>query len=156
MGLRGAVQRALASLRPADTRSSDPAEAVEAVRVLVVDDDQGVLDVAERLLIADGYVPVLTGAPHSALQVARSIRPGAILLDVLMPGFDGWDVLAALKSDPQTSAIPVLMICMLGERSRALESGAAGVVPKPLDSVNMRTALSAVLPDNGRKRAAGL
>ncbi|WP_291407094.1 response regulator [Devosia sp.] len=146
----------MASLRPADTRNSGPTEAGEAMRVLVVDDDQSVLDVAERLLIADGYVPILTGAPHSALQIARSMRPGAILLDVLMPGFDGWDVLAALKSDPQTSAIPVLMICMLGERGRALEAGADGVVPKPLESSNVSAALHAVLPETGRRqRAAG-
>ncbi|MCR6636184.1 response regulator [Devosia sp.] len=114
------------------------------MRVLVVNDDQNVLDVAERLLIGDGYVPILTGTPQSALQIARSMRPGAIFLDVLMPGFDGWDLLAALKSDPETSGIPVLMICMLGERRKALDAGAEGVIAKPLDAQRVRAAMARI------------
>ncbi len=144
MGVRAALQRAMTSLRAGETSKNASAEAAAPMRILVVDDDQDVLDAAERLLIGDGYVPILTRAPQAALQMARSMRPGAIFLDVLMPGFDGWDVLAALKSDPETSSIPVLMICMLGERVRALNAGAAGVIPKPMDMAKVRAALAGV------------
>ncbi|KRA97390.1 hypothetical protein ASD83_09630 [Devosia sp. Root685] len=114
------------------------------MRILVVDDDQNGLDVAEKLLIGDGYVPILTGASQSALQIARSMRPSAIFLNVLMPGFDGWDLLAALRADPETSRIPVLMIAMLGERRKALGAGADGVIAKPLDAERVRAAMALV------------
>lgn len=144
MGMRTVWQRALASLRPGNAGEIAPGGATEPMRILVVDDDQGVLDIAERALIGEGHVPILTGAPQSVLQIARSLRPAAIFLDVLMPGFDGWDVLVALKSDPATSAIPVLMIGMLGERVRALEAGAAELVSKPLDAAKMRAAMDRI------------
>lgn len=136
------MQRAVTSLRSDRTGKSLPTEASDPMRILVVNDDQNVLDVAERLLIGDGHVPILTGAPQAALQIARSMRPGAIFLDVLMPGFDGWDLLAALKADPETSDIPVLMICMLGERRKALVAGATGVIAKPLDAAGVRAAMA--------------
>lgn len=142
MGVRAAMQRAVATLRSDETSKPAQAKLAEPTRILVVNDDQNVLDVAERLLIDDGHVPIMTTAPQSALRIAKSMRPGAILLDVLMPGFDGWDLLAALKSDPETSSIPVLMICMLGERRRALEAGADGVVTKPLDAEGVRAAMT--------------
>ncbi len=142
MGVRAVMQRAVANLRSDEATKTVQARRAEPTRILVVDDDQNVLDVAERLLIGDGHVPILTTGPQSALRIARSMRPGAILLDVLMPGFDGWDLLAALKADPETSGIPVLMICMLGERRRALEAGADGVVTKPLDAEGMRAAMT--------------
>src|SRR5690348_10468837 len=106
MRVLAALQRALGTLRPIDAGEPQAARAPDPMRVLVVDDDPAVLDSAEEFLIAGGHVPLLTSAPQSALQIARSMRPSVILLDVLMPGFDGWDVLAALKADPKTSAIP--------------------------------------------------
>lgn len=144
MGVRAAMQRAVASLRSIEPSEIEPNERDDPMRILVVDDDQNGLDVAERLLIGDGYVPILTGASQSALQIARSMRPSAIFLNVLMPGFDGWDLLAALKADPETSRIPVLMIAMLGERRKALEAGADGVIAKPLDAERVRAAMALV------------
>jgi len=144
MGVRAAMQRAVASLRSVETSRVEPDQRDDPMRILVVDDDQNGLDVAEKLLIGDGYVPILTGASQSALQIARSMRPSAIFLNVLMPGFDGWDLLAALRADPETSRIPVLMIAMLGERRKALEAGADGVIAKPLDAERVRAAMALV------------
>jgi signal transduction histidine kinase/ActR/RegA family two-component response regulator len=123
-------------------------------RLLVVDDDRNFLELAERLFLKEGYVPICTDAPQSALQIARTVRPTAIFLDILMPGFDGWDVLAALKSDPATAAIPVFMISVLSERTRALAAGADGVVMKPLDAARIKaaiTGLKAVRGSGGRR-----
>ncbi|MEO5806371.1 ATP-binding protein [Devosia sp.] len=111
-------------------------------RMLVVDDDRNFLELAERLLVKEGYTPICTDAPQSALQIARTVRPAAIFLDILMPGFDGWDVLAALKSDPNTASIPVFMISILSERSKALAAGADGIVMKPLDAAKVKAALA--------------
>lgn len=152
MGVLATMRQAVSSWRPAETITNGVSEKAERKRVLVVNDDQNVLDVAERLLIGDGHVPVLTGGPQSALQIARSLRPAAIFLDVLMPGFDGWDLLAALKSDPDTSSIPVMMICMLGERRKAFDAGADGVIAKPLNAERMRAAMAHIGSDQSSSK----
>lgn len=144
MGVRAAMKRAVTSLRSDWTSKALPVGGTETMRILVVNDDQNVLDTAKRLLTSDGYVAALTGAPQAALQIARSMQPSAIFLDVLMPGFDGWDLLAALKADPETCDIPVMMMCMLGERRKSLVAGAEGVIAKPLDTAGVRAAMASL------------
>jgi CheY-like chemotaxis protein len=122
-------------------------------RLLVVDDDRNFLELAERLFIRQGYTPICTDAPQSALQIARTVKPSAIFLDILMPGFDGWDVLAALKADPVTSDIPVFMISILSERSKAVAAGADGIVMKPLDAAKVKAALAGLKATRGHARA---
>lgn len=121
-------------------------------RLLVVDDDRSFLELAERLLIRENYTPICSDAPQSALQIARTVKPAAIFLDILMPGFDGWDVLAALKSDPVTADIPVFMISILAERSKALAAGADGIVMKPLDAAKVKAALAGLKSTRGRSK----
>jgi Signal transduction histidine kinase len=123
-------------------------------RLLVVDDDRNFLELAERLFAKEGYLPVCTDAPQSALQIARTVRPSAIFLDILMPGFDGWDVLAALKADPNTAEIPVFMISILSERAKALAAGADGIVMKPLDAAKVKAALAGLKAVRGRSARA--
>lgn len=142
MGVVATLKRAMNTLVAKHVDAEHRTVDAGPKRVLVVDDDQHVLDAAEALFISEGYLPILIGSPQSALQIARSMQPSAIFLDVLMPGFDGWDVLAALKADSSTCTIPVVMISMLGERGRALEAGAMGVIPKPLDAPKLRAAMA--------------
>ena len=122
-------------------------------RLLVVDDDRSFLELAERLFAREGYTPICTDAPQSALQIARTVKPAAIFLDILMPGFDGWDVLAALKADPVTADIPVFMISILSERSKALAAGADGIVMKPFDGSKVKAALAGLKATRGQLRA---
>lgn len=121
-------------------------------RVLVVDDDQNFLALAEQMFSREDYVPICTDASQSALQIARTVRLDAIFLDILMPGFDGWDVLAALKADPMTSDIPVFMISVPSERSRALAAGADGIVVKPFDAGRIKAALAGLRATRGPTR----
>ena len=88
------------------------------------------------------------------MQIARTAKPAAIFLDILMPGFDGWDVLAALKSDPATSSIPVFMISILSERTKALAAGADGIVMKPLDASKVKAAIFGLKASRGQGRTA--
>jgi signal transduction histidine kinase/ActR/RegA family two-component response regulator len=130
-----------------------PANPDQRPRLLVVDDDRNFLELAERLFAREGYTPICTDAPQSALQIARTAKPTAIFLDILMPGFDGWDVLAALKADPITADIPVFMISILSERSKALAAGADGIVMKPFDGSKVKAALAGLKATRGRPRA---
>ncbi len=101
--------------------------------VLVIDDDAVARDVMQRAL-ADEPVRVVTAAGgEEGLRLARELRPMAIILDVLMPGMDGWTVLSRLKGEPETADIPVIMATVLDERNLGYALGAAEFLTKPID-----------------------
>lgn len=121
-------------------------------KILLVDDDVNFLDLAERLLAKEGYSPIATDAPESVLQIARTVRPAAIFLDIMMPGLNGWDVLATLRSDPVTAKIPVVMLSVMDDRQKALDAGASEIMTKPLEVNKVREVMLAV--KNGFKQPA--
>jgi signal transduction histidine kinase/CheY-like chemotaxis protein len=110
-------------------------------RILVVDDDRSFLELVERLLLKEGFSAMCSNFPRSVRQLARTAQPDAILLDILMPDFDGWSVLEALKQDPATANIPVVVLSIVDERKRALDAGAAAIVTKPVDRSELLRAI---------------
>jgi len=100
--------------------------------VLVIDDDPTALDLLERTLQGAGVRVVTASDGPEALKLARTLRPAAITLDVLMPGMDGWEVLGQLKADPETSAIPVIMVTMTSDRKLGYALGATEFLTKPV------------------------
>ncbi len=112
--------------------------------IVVVDDDVAFLELTERLINKEGYSAVCTNASESVLQLARTARPVAMFVDVMMPGLDGWDVLATLKSDPATAKIPVYMLSILEERAKAEHHEAAGFITKPLDTNKLKRVLKTI------------
>ena len=127
----------------ADIATPAVAHAEAKKRVLIVDDDPGFLELAERLLIKEGYNVLSTDNPKGALQLARVAKPDVVLLDILMPDFDGWAVLQALKQDPVTTTVPVLILSIVDEKKRARDAGAHAMLAKPID----RTALLKAVAD---------
>jgi PAS domain S-box-containing protein len=109
--------------------------------VLVVDDDPGARELLGRTLSRDGFQ--VESAPDGAtgLRLAHELRPDVITLDVLMPGMDGWAVLAALKTDPELAAIPVVMLTVVDDKPMGFALGVAEYLTKPID----RPRLAAVL-----------
>lgn len=101
--------------------------------VLVVDDDPGMLDLLGRLLARDGYRVATASSGEEGIELARSLHPQAVVLDVLMPHLDGWAVLSTLKSDDHTRAIPVIVLTMLDDGEMAFALGAAEFMTKPVD-----------------------
>ena len=110
-------------------------------RILIVDDDRSFLELAERLLLKEGFSAISTNLPRSVRQLARTVRPDAILLDILMPDFDGWAVLETLQRDAVTASIPVVILSITDEKKRALDAGAAGIVAKPVDRAELLKAV---------------
>jgi signal transduction histidine kinase/CheY-like chemotaxis protein len=110
------------------------APAADAIgTLLVIDDDPNVLDIMSRSLTKDGFHVVTAVNGKEGLKLAREIRPGAITLDVVMPGMDGNAVLAALKADSELSSIPVFMVTMMDGSDISFAQGAAGYLTKPVD-----------------------
>jgi signal transduction histidine kinase/DNA-binding response OmpR family regulator/methyl-accepting chemotaxis protein len=111
------------------------------VTVLVIDDDPDVRDLMSRLLTKEGFGVVLACDGAEGLERARQLRPTVITLDVVMPGADGWSILAALKSDPELSDIPVVMVTMTEDRRTAYALGACDYLVKPVDPARLATLL---------------
>jgi PAS domain S-box-containing protein len=109
--------------------------------VLVVDDDPIVHDLMTRYLTREGFRAVNASDGEEALRLARTIHPIAITLDVMMPRMDGWSVLTALKADPRTSSIPVIMLSMTEEKNLGFALGASDYMTKPIDRERLSGAL---------------
>jgi signal transduction histidine kinase/DNA-binding response OmpR family regulator len=101
--------------------------------VLVIDDDPDQRALMTRVLHREKFRVEVAADGRSGLAQARRMRPRAILLDVMMPGIDGWSVLTELKSDPELSTIPVVMVTAVDQRSLAASLGATDYMLKPLD-----------------------
>ena len=112
--------------------------------VLAVDDDPAARDVITRFLAREGFRTITASSGAEAIRLARELRPNAITLDVMMPDMDGWDVLSALKRDPDLADIPVVMLTIVDEKARGYTLGANDYLVKPLDREQMRRALRRV------------
>ena len=109
-------------------------------KVLIVDDAPAKLHTLNAILAGEVDVLFATGGVE-ALEVARAERPDLVLLDVIMPGMDGYQVCQALKDDPETSAIPVIFVTAMGEvddETKGLELGAIDYIVKPYSAAIVR------------------
>jgi signal transduction histidine kinase/CheY-like chemotaxis protein len=101
--------------------------------VLVIDDDPNARDLLLRGLLKEGFRVHLAPNGEEGVKMARSFLPDVITLDVLMPGMDGWAVIRALKAEPRTAEIPVIMISMVDDKEMGHALGAAEYLVKPID-----------------------
>lgn len=117
-------------------------------RILVVDDIPANLRLLEAKLLAEYYEVALAGSGPEALARVADWMPDVILLDVMMPGMDGFEVCRRLKAQEQTAHLPVVMVTALidqAERVRGLEVGADDFLSKPVDDATMFARLRALL-----------
>jgi len=121
----------------------------DAPTVLVVDDDPAARDLLTANLKSTGYRLVQAANGEEALSLARTIRPDAITLDVLMPKQDGWEVLSALKADADLRDIPVIIVTVLSDRGIGLSLGAVDVLTKPVDRVHLMALIHSLLRRDG-------
>jgi DNA-binding response OmpR family regulator len=118
----------------ADGAASNGQAAVAGLaRVLVIDDDPHARELVARNLIREGFEVRGAASGDAGIELTRAWHPHVILLDVMMPGRDGWSVLAELKGDPELAAIPVILSTMLENRELGFAMGAADYMRKPVD-----------------------
>jgi two-component system cell cycle response regulator DivK len=104
-------------------------------KILLVEDNEASRDALARRLERRKYEVVLAGDGHQAVSLAREAQPDLILMDLGMPGMDGWDATAHLKSDPETRHIPIIVLsahAMPNDRHQALAAGGDDFDSKPV------------------------
>ena len=114
--------------------------AARPLRVLVVDDEAPIRLLCRVNLEAEGMDVLEAPDGPSGLELARSERPDAVLLDVMMPGLDGWTVAERLLAEEDTREIPIVFLTAradLRDRARGLDLGGLGYVTKPFNPVEL-------------------
>ena len=112
--------------------------------VLIVDDDLNIHDLACRILIQNGYRTISATDGSRGIEIAREKNPSLILLDIMMPEKDGWEVLKELRNDADLANIPVLVTSVLEEQKTAEALGARAYVSKPIDKKQLLDTLKSL------------
>ncbi|PKQ38825.1 MAG: hypothetical protein CVT59_01735 [Actinobacteria bacterium HGW-Actinobacteria-1] len=131
---------------------AEPAEEHAGSRrrsVLVVDDDAHARGIVTRILRDAGYVVRQAPDGASAMRSVADERPDVILLDLVLPGIDGWEIARRLKTAEETADIPLVCVSILLESEHGLTDDFAGYLVKPIDSAEMLALLDTVLAGNG-------
>ena len=124
-------------------------------RVLIADDDDAMRDALGAVLDPEGYELVLVGNGAEALAKAAELTPDLMLLDVMMPGIDGFEVCRRLRADSLLAEVPVLMITALDDhdsRLQGIEAGADDFISKPFDDTELQARVRTILRLNRYRR----
>jgi len=125
----------------------------ERSQILIVDDDPNARDTLEALLIQEGHDLVTASNGQQALDVLNDLAPDAILLDVMMPGMDGFEVCQRIKADERWRHIPVILVTALDSKEdlvRGLDAGADDFVSKPVNGTELRARVRSMLRIKGQ------
>jgi DNA-binding response OmpR family regulator len=125
-------------------------------KILIVDDEVDILHFLELVLQERGYQVTSATGGQNALALARAQRPDLVLLDIMMPQMDGWEVLRLLRVDPKTQTIPVAMISArtdAKDRVQGLQEGALDYICKPFSLDELLTKVDSLFAqiDAGRE-----
>jgi DNA-binding response OmpR family regulator/two-component sensor histidine kinase len=122
--------------------------------VLIIEDDEDASALLSETIARAGYRVRLARSGARGLLLARELEPSAITLDVMMPGMDGWRVLQALKAEPRTAGIPVIVCSIVDNRPLGYRLGASDYLIKPIEPVQLTASLRSVSAE-GNGQGAG-
>ena len=113
--------------------------------VVVIEDDESSAELVAVHVGAAGLRPVVVRTGEEGIEAVRALRPAAVILDIRLPGMDGWDVLSVLKASPETAQTPVVVVSVLPQRGRGFALGAADYLVKPVGGDQLVAALERVV-----------
>ena len=118
------------------------------MRILIIEDEKNILDFMARTLRSNGYKTITSETGQSGLSIINSQCPDLILLDIMLPGEDGYSILERLKASQETKNIPVIMVTAKEaefDKVRGLEAGADDYITKPFGMMEFVARVKAVL-----------
>ena len=116
--------------------------------ILVVDDDPEIVMMLSTRLGKRGYQVTTASDGNKAIEIARKTKPNIVLLDVMMPGKSGWEVARALKQDPETQDVKIVMVSAIGEKTNEITApiyGADAHVDKPFEFEHLEKVIARLL-----------
>ncbi|MDP8981107.1 MAG: GAF domain-containing protein [Acidobacteriota bacterium] len=119
--------------------------------ILVVDDDPNIRSLLQQEFMEAGYAVRLAENGRQALALVREEAPGLVILDVMMPEMNGFDVAAVLKNDPATMDIPIIILSILEDKERGFRLGADRYLTKPIDTASLFREVGTLL-DQGKSK----
>jgi DNA-binding response OmpR family regulator len=125
-------------------------------RILVVDDDQVIQQLLKVNLELEGYEVEVASDGEEALQSFGAFQPNLVLLDIMMPKLDGWEVSRRLKDDPGGNSVPIVLLSARAQDSdvkRGSEIGVAAYVTKPFDPIALLDLVAKLLARRGYQGA---
>jgi signal transduction histidine kinase len=134
--------------QPATSASDAPADAESHGTLLAVDDNAQNRELLQRMLERQGYSVTMAASGEECLKLLAGRRFDLVLLDVIMPGLSGFDVLNRMRASPELRTVPVIVISALDESSaaiRCIQMGAEDYLPKPFDPVLLKARIGATL-----------
>jgi CheY-like chemotaxis protein len=114
-------------------------------KILVIDDDKDIRVVISEILDQSGYEVFTAGSGQQGLDLAVQMIPNLIILDIMMPGMDGWSVLTKLQNKPALADVPVIILSGASGLEMAMSLGAAAVLAKPIDANQLTAEIAAQL-----------
>lgn len=126
--------------------------------ILVIEDNPLNLELVREVLVTTGMRVIEARNGQEGLKAASDQQPALILLDIRLPGLDGYAVLQRLKASPATAAIPVVALtaqAMVGDREQALAAGFTDYIPKPVDTRALAERVRALLNSPQARRSTG-
>jgi two-component system alkaline phosphatase synthesis response regulator PhoP len=120
----------------------------KSARILVVDDDPEIVTMLSARLGKRGYKISTASDGHKAIELAKKELPDVVLLDVMMPGKSGWEVARAIKQDPATHAVKIVMVSAIGEKTNEITApiyGADAHVDKPFEFEHLERVIAQLL-----------
>jgi signal transduction histidine kinase/CheY-like chemotaxis protein len=134
---------------PATVMAAAPVPSIDNPDVLVIEDDPSALRLLREYLEPIGYRLRAASDGEQGLELARQHPPAAIILDVLLPTIDGWEVLRRLKDEPSLRDIPVIFVTVVDEREVGLALGAIDYLVKPIQRTALVACLARIIPIAG-------
>jgi two-component system cell cycle response regulator DivK len=119
-----------------------------AKRILVAEDEPDNRRIVVRVLTVEGYETLEAADGQAAVALARREHPDLIMMDLAMPGMDGWEAARQLKADPETADIPIIALtafALRGDEERAREAGCDDYLPKPCRPQTIREVVARFL-----------
>ena len=127
---------------------------INTARVLVVDDEPEITEIVETFLSESGYKVEVVNSSDNAVETARTFKPDVILLDIMMPGTDGYGVCQQLKSEPEFANIPIIFLTgkdRSDDMGRSFRSGGDMFIKKPFSCDRLLEIVNIVLMSTGKQ-----